>query len=146
MIRYDLICACGHRFDAWFSSSAAYDEQRQAGLVECPLCGGTDVRKQLMTPALASGASRRQRKEPRQTARLNDETARAARALLRALHAHVRENADYVGRDFAEEARRRAPLKNARPVWGEATREDVRELAEEGIEVMPLPPLPDEKN
>jgi hypothetical protein len=88
MIRYDLICACGHRFDAWFSSSAAYDEQRQAGLVECPLCGGTDVRKQLMTPALASGASRQQRKEPRQTARLNDETARAARALLRALHAH----------------------------------------------------------
>ena len=143
MIRYDLICAKGHTFDAWFSDSAGYERQAEAGLVECPVCGSTDVQKQLMAPALASSA--RRDAEPAQGSPL-DEQARAARQLLRRLHEHVRQHADYVGRAFPEEARKRATEEDARPIWGEASGKDVRELAEEGIEVLPLPPLPDEKN
>ncbi len=144
MIRYDLICANGHAFDAWFSDSAGYERQAEAGLVECPVCGSADVQKQLMAPARASASSRRSATPAGEPPPL--EHARAARQLLRQLHEHVRQHADYVGRAFPEEARKRAVEEDARPIWGEASGKDVRELAEEGIEVLPLPPLPDEKN
>ena len=136
MIRYDLVCAHGHLFDAWFSDSASFDEQVKAGLVECPVCGSTRVEKQLMAPAVKGS-----RKQPA----LAEETARL-RAMVRALHEHVRREAEYVGRRFPEEARRRAREENAKPVWGEAAAEEVRALREEGIEVLPLPPLPEKKN
>ena len=137
MIRYDLVCAEGHLFDAWFSDSASYEKQAAAGLVECPVCGSTRVEKQLMAPAVA-GARRREGSLAEETAKL--------RAMVRALHEHVRREAEYVGPRFAEEARRRAEKDDARPIWGEASGEDVRALHEEGIPVMPLPPLPEKKN
>jgi len=133
MIRYALICDCGHAFEAWFASSESFDEQARAGLVECPACGGAKVRKQLMAPAVARGGA-------------PGAKARMVREMVRKLHQAVRETADYVGPRFAEEARARHVKKDARPVWGEARAEEVKELAEEGIEVLPLPPLPDEKN
>ena len=142
MIRYDLICANGHAFDAWFSDSAGYERQAEAGLVECPVCGSADVQKRLMAPALASS---NRSATPAADHPLLEHT-RAASKLLRELHAHVRRHADYVGRAFPEEARKRALEEDARPIWGEASREEVRELTEEGISVLPLPPLPDEKN
>lgn len=136
MIRYDLVCVEGHLFDAWFSDSASFDEQVKAGLVACPVCGSTRVEKQLMAPAVAT---------TRSTPNLSEETARL-RAMVRALHEHVRREADYVGRRFPEEARKRAEKEDARPIWGEASGEEVRALREEGIEVLPLPPLPEKKN
>ncbi len=177
MIRYDLICAEGHAFDAWFSDSASYDRQVDAGLVECPVCGSVDVRKQLMTPAVATGrrsaplpdahdASASMASQAGAVAQgghaasppladaaaahgtpdAGGDVAAQLRALARAVHEHVRRHADYVGRDFAEEARRRAAMEEVRPAWGEATREEVEELLEDGIAVLPLPPSPDEKN
>ena len=137
MIRYDLVCAKGHLFDAWFSDSASYEEQVAAGLVECPVCGSTRIEKQLMAPAV-KGARQRE-------GTLSEETAKL-RALVRALHEHVRREAEYVGPRFAEEARRRAEKEDARPIWGEASGEEVKALHEEGIPVLPLPPLPDKKN
>ena len=137
MIRYDLVCAQGHLFDAWFSDSGSYDRQAAAGLVECPVCGSTRVEKQLMAPAV-TGARRGGESLAEETAKL--------RAMVQALHEHVRKEAEYVGPRFAEEARRRAHRKDAKPIWGEADGEEVRSLREEGIEVMPLPPLPEKKN
>ncbi len=80
-----------------------------------------------------------------------DDAARHAllmRQFVREMHAMVREHAEYVGPRFAEEARRRhaGGVAEEKPIWGEATAEDARELREEGIDVVPLPPLPDEKN
>jgi hypothetical protein len=138
MIRYDLVCAEGHLFDAWFSDSASYEEQAAAGLVACPVCGSTRVEKQLMAPAVA-GARDADR------IAVSEETAKL-RAMVRAVHEYVRREAEYVGPRFPEEARRRAEKDDAKPIWGEASGEDVRALREEGIEVMPLPPLPEKKN
>lgn len=131
MIRYALRCACGHAFDAWFNSAAAYDEQEARSLVECPLCGGSEVAKAPMAPAIGK----------RRTDTTNPVAMRAA---LRALSRHVREHAEDVGRRFPEEARRiHDGSSDERPIWGQATVDEAKELKDEGIEVHPLPDLPD---
>ena len=163
MIRYDLRCSRGHGFDAWFSDSAAFERQQRDGLVACPVCGDTGVRRQLARPRIPAKANRRPRENdaagdaeaPRPTARpapatgpADDGPARAMRQFVRELHALVRERAEYVGPRFAEEARRRHAEGTAgdNPIWGEASAEEARALREEGIDVVPLPPSPDDKN
>ncbi len=159
MIRYDLACSHGHEFDAWFSDSASFERQQAAGLVVCPVCGDTDVRRQLACPGIPVKGNRRpESPAPRggssATERtpsappLSDGEAQMLRQFVRELHAMVREKAEYVGPRFAEEARRRHAEGSAaeQPIWGEATMEEAKDLREEGIEVMPLPPLPDKKN
>jgi hypothetical protein len=128
MIRYALACVAEHGFDAWFRDSAAWDEQSAAGLVACPHCGSTEVRKQIMAPAVVGGAS-----------------ARSPAAELAALAGKVRrriaETHDYVGDRFADEARAiHAGEAPHRLVWGEVTPEQARELKQEGVPAAPLPP------
>ncbi len=154
MIRYDLICGNGHAFRAWFSSSDAFERQQAAALVSCPVCGDTRVERQITTPAIPAKGNRKE--DDPAHARVSssdsgDDAARHARLMrqfVREIHAMVRERAEYVGTQFAEEARRRHADGTAqqRPIWGKATAEDARELREEGIDVVPLPPLPDEGN
>lgn len=155
MIRYDLECARGHVFDAWFSSSSAFEEQRGAGLVACPVCASVDVRKRLMKPAIPAKGNKAAERPAEEAApdapgnKALSGKAKMMRQMAREVHALVREKAEYVGGEFASEARRRHEEgggKAARPIWGEASAEEARSLNEEGIEVMPLPPLPDEKN
>ena len=150
MIRYDLTCGNGHAFQAWFSSSGAFERQQAAALVSCPVCGDCRVERQIMTPAIPAKSGRKDEAEA-QVSPSGDDAARHARLMrqfVRQLHAVVREHAEYVGPRFAEEARRRHAEGSAegRPIWGEATVEDARELREEGIDVVPLPPLPDDRN
>ncbi len=151
MIRYGLRCSRGHDFDAWFSGSGAFEKQRAAGLVECPVCGDVRVEKRLMRPAIPARANRQAQEGECASRReeMTGEDARRLRRMVRRLHALVRERAEYVGRDFPQEARRRHAAGEAggeRPVWGEASPEEARELVEEGIDILPLPPLPDKKN
>ncbi|MCW5723412.1 MAG: DUF1178 family protein [Maricaulaceae bacterium] len=129
MIRYALICDDAHEFEAWFSDSAAYDNQSGAGLVECPHCGTTQVRKAVMAPAVAP--SRRQAADP----------ARAAREIAGKVRAHIRNNFDYVGDRFADEARAiHAGEKPApRGIYGETTPEQAKQLADDGVPCSPLP-------
>ncbi len=154
MIRYDLICGNGHAFRAWFSSSGAFERQQAEGLVSCPVCGDTRVERQIATPAIPAKGNRKEDGPARPQdsgPAAGDDAARHARVMrqfVREVHAMVRERAEYVGTRFAEEARRRHAEGAAeeRPIWGEATAEDARELREEGIDVVPLPPLPDDRN
>ncbi len=158
MIRYDLACSHGHEFDAWFSDSAAFEQQQAAGLVTCPVCGDTNVRRQLACPGIPVKGNRRSETPTGKPASatppsakgpvLSEGEAQVLRQFVRELHAMVREKAEYVGSRFAEEARRRHAEGKAeeRPIWGEASMEEARALREEGIDVMPLPPLPDKKN
>ncbi len=158
MIRYALTCSRGHEFEAWFSSSRDFDVQRRAALVECPVCGDADVSKQLMSPAIGSGGrdggeaaatgAKRHSARERSASPLHDPTARMMRQFARELHAAVREQADYVGPRFPEEARKRHAdgKTGGRPIWGEASPEEARKLREEGLDITPLPPLPDDKN
>ena len=141
MIRFSLACAEEHEFEAWFRSNADYETQKKRGLVSCPVCGSETVDKRLMAPAVSTG--RRQER----LALAVDAEQRAAMAKLKALTAKLRENADYVGDKFAEEARKiHFGEADPRGIYGEATGEEARALAEDGVEFMPMPVLPDDRN
>lgn len=143
MIRYDLVCVGGHRFDSWFRDSATFDRQRKRGVVQCPVCASDKVEKALMTPGLPA---RRTRNGERPVS-ADDPKARAVREAVRKLRREVETKADYVGDAFPEEARR-IHYKEAdeRWIYGEATLADAKQLHEEGIDVLPLPPSPDDHN
>jgi hypothetical protein len=139
MIRYDLRCAEGHAFEAWFRDSAAYDAQRAEGAVTFALCGSAKVEKRLMAPALGA-ATRRDAEAPASTAALSAPPDTEAGRALAALRAHVEKTAEHVGPRFASEARRiHLGEADKRAIWGEATAQDVRALAEDGVPVAPLP-------
>ncbi|HVV32882.1 MAG TPA: DUF1178 family protein [Vitreimonas sp.] len=130
MIRYDLRCQNGDEFEAWFGSIADFDAQAEKGQLLCPHCGTTHVEKAPMAPAVVTGRKK---------------DARAERAVAMAMAAkvreHIKENFDYVGDKFADEARKmHAGESEERSIWGEATPEEARELADEGIDAAPLPP------
>jgi hypothetical protein len=147
MIRYDLRCARGHGFDAWFRDSAAYDAQAAAGLVACAVCGSPQVEKQLMAPALrttpAAPETREAEAAPPALPALSAPPESPAAAALAALRRRIEETADYVGPRFAEEARRLHETgETERAIWGEATPSEAEALVEDGVPVAPLPWLP----
>ncbi len=131
MIRYALVCGdCTHEFEAWFASSDAYETQAKRRLVACPDCDGRKVTKQIMAPAVRTSGRQLAEPDPEAFAR---EFARRARA-------HVAENFDYVGEDFADEARAMFYGETEdRPIWGETTPEEREALREEGVPALPLP-------
>lgn len=146
MIRYDLECAKGHAFDGWFSDSASFDKQAAAGIVECPVCGTSDVQKALMAPNIPAKSNSKSTTHPVMQNAPNT-TAAELTQMIRKLRKHVEENSEYVGPRFAEEARKiHHEETEARGIYGEASLEEARELKEEGIEVQPLPLLPEEHN
>jgi len=131
MIRYALICTdCEHGFEAWFASSGAYDTQAKRRLITCPDCDSRAVTKQIMAPAVKTAKGK--------------DTAANPEALMAAFaekaRQHVAENFDYVGNDFAEEARAMFYGEtDDRPIWGETTPEEREALKEEGVPALPLP-------
>ena len=159
MIRYDLICSDGHAFDGWFSNSAAYDEQARAGLLTCPLCGTTKVDKQLMMPGINGQASDQSEASDKSEASGKSEASqpvftgppdprqRMLLAMMRELRKSVEANAEYVGDRFADEARKiHYQEAEKRGIYGEASAEAAHALIDEGIEVHPLPRLPEDGN
>jgi len=132
MIRYNLKCARAHEFEAWFRSSAAYDEQRRAGQVGCAVCGSSEIEKAVMAPALMAPAAG---PAPNLT-----KPSSPAEAALVALRRKIETTSDYVGRDFADEARRiHDGERTERAIWGEASLDDARALKDDGIPVAPIP-------
>jgi len=132
MITYSLRCHRSHEFDGWFRNSAAFDEQSAKGLLGCPCCDSIRIEKAVMAPAV-SGTKK---DTPSKTAE-----AKQMRQFMTGLRKYVKENADYVGPAFPEEARKihygEVP---ERQIYGEASFDEVQELAEEGVDVAPLPP------
>ncbi|MBU1335536.1 MAG: DUF1178 family protein [Devosia sp.] len=141
MIQYSLHCSKGHRYDAWFKNAAAFDEQQARGIVTCAVCGDAAIEKAPMAPAVA------RTDHDRVALSSTQPDAAQLRALLRAYRQKVVSEADYVGDRFAEEARKiHFEEVEARGIYGEATRDDVVALLDEGIDFMPLPDLPEEHN
>ncbi|SHE86519.1 hypothetical protein SAMN05444279_11041 [Ruegeria intermedia] len=142
MIQYALKCSNGHGFDSWFQSADAYDKLAKAGMVTCTQCGCTSVEKAVMTPRLSSARSTQ---APAPRAEAAPSKAEIER-VLKELRAKVEANSDYVGRDFAREARKihlgEAP---ERPIYGEARAEEAKALIEDGVPVAPLPFVPSRK-
>ncbi len=141
MIRFSLSCEREHDFEAWFRSNDDFDAQKGRGLVACPACGSHKVEKALMAPAVSTGRKREK------IALAMGEEQKKAMAQIKALADKIRENADYVGPKFAEEARKiHFGEAEARGIYGEATQEEAESLAEDGVGFMPIPVFPDDRN
>jgi hypothetical protein len=157
MIRYNLQCERGHAFESWFQSSSAYDSQVKRKLVSCPACGSTKVEKAIMAPQIVS-SRKRQESAAAPTAESTAVAAptptslmmaqeRELRTKLKELRDHIVKNADNVGESFPNEARKMhyGEIEH-RPIYGEASPDEARALIEEGVEVAPLPVLPEDRN
>src|SRR5471032_1181997 len=160
MIRYNLRCERGHAFESWFQSSSAYEIQEKRKLVNCPACGSAKVERAIMAPQIVSQKGRNsEAPAPAPVAApATDVTTPAStplmmaqerelRAKLRELRDHIVKNADNVGERFPNEARKMhyGDIEH-RPIYGEASPEEARSLIDEGVEVSPLPVLPDDRN
>ncbi len=146
MIRYDLICARGHEFDGWFSDSVSFEKQASEGDVECPSCQSNDVQKVLMTPRIAAGSNSGNDLQPVMKNAPQSQAVELVKT-IRKLREHVKQDFEYVGPRFIDEARKiHNEESEARGIYGEATLQDAQDLKEEGIEVQPLPLLPEEYN
>jgi hypothetical protein len=156
MIRYNLRCERGHAFESWFQSSQAYESQEKRKLVNCPACGSAKVERAIMAPQIVSKKGR-ERAAPAPAAAaeaaipastpLMMAQERELRAKLRELRDHIVKNADNVGERFPVEARKMhyGDIEH-RPIYGEASPDEARSLIDEGVEVSPLPVLPDDRN
>lgn len=126
MIVFDLACAAGHVFEAWFGSRDDYESQRARGLVSCPICGDAAVEKAPSAPRIAGTGE-----------------APDPKAMLRALatvQARMLANSEHVGRGFAAEARAiHAGEAKERPIHGQATAAEAKALVADGVPVAPLP-------
>jgi hypothetical protein len=161
MIKYSLNCPKGHVFEGWFRSSDAFDGEVKRRRVACPACGATKVTKALMAPNLSPKTKKRGRPseghqlpsaqtgqgEAGQLMAVPKDGAAEMLATLRKLRQEIVSKADYVGSNFAEEARKihfdEAP---ARGIYGEATADEVSALHEDGVSCLPLPVLPEDAN
>ena len=131
MIVYNLRCRNAHEFEGWFKDSAAFDAQAKGGKVTCPVCDSRKVEKAIMAPAVAGA---------KKTA-VTETEAKQMRQFMTGLRKYVQDNADYVGPNFAEEARKiHYGETEHRHIYGEASIEEAKELVEEGVDVAPLPP------
>jgi hypothetical protein len=138
MIRYRLKCDAGHAFEAWFRSSEAFDQQRTAGRVGCAVCGSTAVEKAIMAPAVA-GSDKDAAKQAPGPGPLS-RPASPVEAKLAELRRHIEATSDYVGRDFADEARKiHEGEADKRSIWGEASLADAKALHDDGVPVAPIP-------
>jgi hypothetical protein len=153
MIRYALICNRKHEFESWFASSAAYDKQAARGLVECPACGSAKVEKAIMAPRIAGARKKSKPAELPAPAQASASVAMISpqeqefRQKVKELRDHLTKNADNVGKKFPEEARKMHYGESEhRSIYGEATPEDAKEMHDEGIELFPVPVLPDDRN
>ncbi len=143
MIRYTLKCADGHSFESWFQSADATQSLIAKGLVACPECGSLKVEKSLMAPAVQ--AAKRGALAPAPTAAPNPGPA-SKTAALAALRREIEANSDYVGLNFAAEARAMHDGDTpSRAIYGEARLDEARKLMEDGVPVAPLPFRPTRK-
>lgn len=152
MIVYDLKCSKGHVFEVWFGSSSDYDQQKKKGLLECPYCGDRSVEKALMAPNVGLKSNQKPEQPPAGSGRkqaaghwsgsseLPPEVVKEMLARLAQVQRHIEDTFDYVGDEFAEEARKiHFGETKERPIYGEVNLQEAKELQEEGIDILPLP-------
>jgi hypothetical protein len=154
MIRYALACEHGHSFESWFQDSKAYEKQVKRGLVTCAVCGSAKVEKAIMAPRL-SGTKASRKAASEMTPATPDKSPVAMispqeqefRQKLKEVREHLTKNADNVGAKFPEQARQMhyGEIEH-RSIYGEASADEAKALAEEGVEFHPLPVLPEERN
>ena len=147
MIHYQLRCGAGHEFDGWFKNGATFDAQVERALILCPQCGDGNVSRALMAPAIGAKRVMPQTISAPAPAPADNKLATGlpdqVRAVLQRIRADIERSSDYVGGDFADEARRiHRGESEKRNIYGESTPEQADALADEGIEVAQIPWVP----
>lgn len=170
MIRYDLTCSQAHDFEGWFRNSDDFEAQNKRSLITCPVCGSQEIEKRLMAPAVSTA----RRKAAMTVTDTSEQVAPAAQSegdagsdaavqraalvpqdpkqkemldALRELRKQMISSSDDVGEQFPEEARRmHYGESEQRSIHGQTSVEEAKSLIDEGIDILPIPVLPDEKN
>ncbi|MEE9388542.1 MAG: DUF1178 family protein [Paracoccaceae bacterium] len=146
MIKFALKCSQDHSFESWFQSGDAYGKLRATGLVVCPVCGVNDVQKAIMTPQVTASRSNTDPVPGAGDMHALSTPASAAEAAINDLKRKIQKHSEYVGSDFAAEARAihdgDAP---ERSIYGEAETSEAKKLVEDGVPVAPLPFMPTRK-
>ena len=140
MIKYLLNCkSCSLEFESWFASSKEFDKLKKLKLLSCQQCNSQKIEKSLMKPNLASSTFKQEKAY---------KNYKNVKKKLREYQKFVKENFEYVGENFAYEARsiHYGTKKSKKGIYGNATKKDIRELKDEGIETSTIPWIRDKEN
>nr|WP_210271321.1 DUF1178 family protein [Rhizobium sp. RM] len=137
-----MACDKGHEFEGWFAGSEDFDNQLQRGFLSCPVCNSLNISKLLMAPSVSTA----RKKDERQSLAM-DTARKEAIAKIKEAVANIRANSEDVGDKFPEEARKiHYGEADERGIVGHASIQEAKALIDEGIEIAPLPILPDDVN
>jgi hypothetical protein len=140
MIHYQLRCDAAHEFDGWFVNSEGFESQARRGLVSCPVCADTRITRALMTPGIPRKGEKETAPQAPASPAAGGAIPDAVRAALQRLRHEVETRCEYVGADFAEEARRiHHGETEPRGIYGESSAEEATALVEEGIDIARIP-------
>ncbi len=141
MIRYDLVCENEHFFESWFKDSKSYQKQLEANEIACPKCNNSNISKSLMAPGI-----------PKKTNTKNgnviaNSSSSSINNAIRKIRDEIKKNSEYVGDQFPEEARKiHYNEAEMRSIYGKASKKEITELVDEGIDIIQIPEIPDDKN
>jgi len=137
MIVFNLVCFdCDYKFEGWFDSTSAFENQKKRKLVSCPNCDSSNIKKALAAPNVG--------KKSNSKIIQNKKTIASDINKIKKI---VEENFEYVGDKFTDEAKKiKYGETEDRPIYGEATADQTKELIEEDISVTPLPFQSSKKN
>ena len=141
MIRYDLVCENEHFFESWFKDSESYQKQLEANEIVCPKCNSSNISKSLMAPGI-----------PKKTNTKNgnviaNSSSSSINNAIRKIRDEIKKNSEYVGDQFPEEARKiHYNEAEMRSIYGKASKKEITELVDEGIDIIQIPEIPDDKN
>ena len=141
MIRYDLVCENEHFFESWFKDSKSYQKQLEANEIACPKCNNSNISKSLMAPGI-----------PKKTNTKNgnviaNSSSSSINNAIRKIRDEIKKNSEYVGDQFPEEARKiHYNEAEVRSIYGKASKKEITELVDEGIDIIQIPEIPDDKN
>ena len=130
MIVFNLICEeCEYCFEGWFENTKSFNNQKKRKLINCPNCENSNIKKALVAPNVSKKSNSKKIKNKKTLA-----------SNINKIKKIVEENFDYVGDSFSEEAKKiKYGETKDRPIYGEATIEQTKELIEEDINITPLP-------
>ena len=137
MIVFNLICSkCEYEFEGWFDNSSAFESQKKRKLINCPNCESSKIKKTLVAPNVGKKSNTKKTTNKKTIA-----------SNINKIKKIVEENFDYVGDQFTEEAKKiKYGETEDRPIYGEATIEQTKELIDEDISITPLPFQSSKKN
>jgi len=142
MIKYKLACKnCETTFDSWFASSKEFEKLKKKSLLICHVCSSTKVDKTLMAPSLRN--NKKDKKNDLEVNRYEN-----VKKTIKSYQKFIKENFKFVGENFAYEARsiHYNPKKKSKGIYGNASKKDLMELKEEGIDTQMIPWVEDKDN